>query len=242
MPVIVTAAITGAIHTPTMSPHLPFTIEDVARQAIDAAKAGAAVVHIHARNPENGLPTSDRGVFRRILERIKAESDAVICITTGGGTGMNVEERVAVVVGLVYFLLFLISSITSRSAGRFAKRYNNLARPINSTFVLGGILILLAGLSVHYVWYMIAIAAFVGLYIMQNIRKPLNVAYISDTIDSKVMASGLSVEAQMVTIFTAFFAPLIGWLADVYGIGISLFIAGIVYLAIMPLAAVRKVE
>jgi len=152
------------------------------------------------------------------------------------------EKRIAVVVGLVYFLLFLLSAITSRSAGRFASRYNNLARPINITFIIGGIFILTAGLSVHYLWYFIAILAFIGLYVMQNIRKPLNVGYISDTISSGVMASGLSVEAQIVTIITAIFAPLIGWLADVYGIGIALIVIGIIYLAMFPISAVRNVS
>lgn len=152
------------------------------------------------------------------------------------------QERVAVFVGLVYFGLFILSAITSRSAGRFASRYNNLARPINTTFVFAGILILMAGLSVHYLWYFIAILAFIGLYVMQNIRKPLNVGYISDTISSDVMATGLSVEAQIVTIITAIFAPLIGWMADVYGIGMALIVIGIIYLAMFPMAAVRKVK
>ena len=150
------------------------------------------------------------------------------------------EERIAVVVGFAYFVLFLISAITSRSAGRFASKYNNLARPINTTFIFGGILILMAGLSVHYLWYIIAVLAFIGLYIMQNIRKPLNVGYISDTISSDVMATGLSVEDQIVTIITAIFAPLIGWMADSYGIGMALIMIGIIYLAMFPLAAVRK--
>lgn len=151
------------------------------------------------------------------------------------------EQRTAIMVGLAYFILFLLSAITSRSAGRFASRYDDLARPINLTFVLGGLILLIAGLSEHLEWYFIAAIAFVGLYIIQNIRKPINVGYISDTIPGEVMASGLSVESQMVTIVTAVFAPLIGLLADVYGIGISLTIVGIIYILLFPVAAVRKV-
>lgn len=151
------------------------------------------------------------------------------------------RERIAVLVGLVYFGLFLLASITSRSAGRFASMFKSLARPINMTFVLGGVLILMAGLSVHYVWYVIAILAFVGLHMIQSIRKPLNVAYISDTISSKVMASGLSVESQLVTVITAILAPIIGWMADFYGIGIALVIAGIIYLVFLPVVAVRAI-
>jgi uncharacterized protein (DUF849 family) len=95
--VIISAAITGSIHTPTMSPYLPVTPEQIAQNAIDAAKAGAAAVHIHARNPENGMPSSDLNLFKDIIEKIKLETDAIICTTTGGGIGMSVEERVAVV-------------------------------------------------------------------------------------------------------------------------------------------------
>ena len=95
--VVVSAAITGSLFTPTLSQYLPFTPEDIARQAIDAARAGAAAVHIHARNPENGMPSPDIELFGQIIERIRSESDVIICTTTGGGMGMTVEERLAVV-------------------------------------------------------------------------------------------------------------------------------------------------
>ena len=95
--VIISCSITGSIHTPTMSPYLPITPEQIADQAIDAAKAGAAAVHIHARNPENGMPSPDLNLFREIIERIRSEVDVIICITTGGGAGMTVEQRLAVI-------------------------------------------------------------------------------------------------------------------------------------------------
>jgi len=94
---IVTAAITGAIHTPSMSPHLPVPPQEIADHAVGAWKAGAAVVHIHARDPQTGKPTSDMGVFADIFERIRSRCDVVICATTGGGLGMSVDERVKVV-------------------------------------------------------------------------------------------------------------------------------------------------
>ncbi len=95
--VIITCAVTGAIHTPTMSPYLPLTPEQIAEEAVKAAEAGAAVVHIHARDPKTGMPTSDVSVFREIMSRIKEKSDVIICPTTGGGLGMSVEERIRVV-------------------------------------------------------------------------------------------------------------------------------------------------
>ncbi|MEL7624514.1 MAG: 3-keto-5-aminohexanoate cleavage protein [Clostridiales bacterium] len=94
--IIISAAVTGAIHTPTMSMYLPRTPDDIIRDAVDACKAGAAIVHIHARN-EDGSPTTDFDVFGRILRSIKKQCDAVIGITTGGAQGMSIEERFSVI-------------------------------------------------------------------------------------------------------------------------------------------------
>ena len=93
--VIITCAITGAIHTPTMSDALPVTPDQIAEQAIAAAHAGAAILHLHARDPKDGRPTPDPAVFMRFLPRIKRATDAVINVTTGGGLTMSVEQRLA---------------------------------------------------------------------------------------------------------------------------------------------------
>ncbi len=91
--VIITCAVTGAIHTPSMSPHLPITADEIADAAIGAAQAGAAIVHLHARKPEDGSPSQDPELFRKFLPRIKAACDVVINLTTGGAPTMQVEER-----------------------------------------------------------------------------------------------------------------------------------------------------
>ncbi len=91
--VIITCAVTGSIHTPTMSPHLPITPDEIAAGAIGAAEAGAAIVHLHARDPKDGRPTQDPEVFRRFLPKIKAACDVVINLTTGGAPTMSTEER-----------------------------------------------------------------------------------------------------------------------------------------------------
>ncbi len=91
--VIITCAVTGAIHTPTMSPHLPITPEEIAEASIGACKAGAAIVHLHARNRRDGSPTQDPNVFLEFLPAIKAGCDAVINLTTGGAPTMTTEER-----------------------------------------------------------------------------------------------------------------------------------------------------
>ncbi|MCE2948984.1 MAG: 3-keto-5-aminohexanoate cleavage protein [bacterium] len=91
--IIITCAVTGAIHTPTMSPHLPITPAQIAAESVAAAQAGAAIIHLHAREPQDGRPTPDPAVFRQFLPAIKAQTDAVINITTGGGHNMTVQER-----------------------------------------------------------------------------------------------------------------------------------------------------
>jgi uncharacterized protein (DUF849 family) len=92
--VIITCAVTGSIHTPSMSPHLPITAEDIADAAVDAAEAGAAIVHLHARNPIDGRPDQSPEAFAPILQSIKQRTDAVLNITTGGSATMTIEERV----------------------------------------------------------------------------------------------------------------------------------------------------
>lgn len=93
--VIISCAITGAIHTPSMSDALPITPDEIARQSIDAAEAGAAIIHLHARDPKTGEPTPDPDVFMDFLPRIKQSSGAVVNVTTGGGLNMSLEERLA---------------------------------------------------------------------------------------------------------------------------------------------------
>ena len=93
--VIITCAVTGSIHTPTMSPYLPITPAEIAAGAVAAAEAGAAMVHLHAREPATGKPSQDPALFAQFLPRIKQQSDAIINITTGGGLGMSMEQRLA---------------------------------------------------------------------------------------------------------------------------------------------------
>lgn len=93
--VIITCAITGSIHTPTMSPYLPITPQQIADEAVLAAQAGAAVIHLHARDPVTGRPTPDPDIFMQFLPQIRQRCDAVVNITTGGAPGMTMDERLA---------------------------------------------------------------------------------------------------------------------------------------------------
>jgi len=93
--VIVTAAITGSIHTPTMSPYLPITPKEIADEAVRAYEAGAAVCHVHARDPKTGIPSTDPSLFKEIITSIKSRCNVIVCISTGAGG--DIEQRVATV-------------------------------------------------------------------------------------------------------------------------------------------------
>jgi uncharacterized protein (DUF849 family) len=90
---VVTAAITGSIHTPGMTPYLPITPQEIADEAVRAYEAGAAVAHIHVRNPETGQPISDVELFREVVTSVKERCDMILCLTSGGGLGMTTEQR-----------------------------------------------------------------------------------------------------------------------------------------------------
>ena len=92
--VIITCAVTGAIHTPSMSPHLPVTPDEIVAAAVGAAEAGAAIIHLHARDPETGRPDQSPEAFARFLPRIRQQTDAVLNLTTGGSPFMTVDERI----------------------------------------------------------------------------------------------------------------------------------------------------
>ncbi len=93
--VIITCAVTGSVHTPTMTPYLPITPDEIASESIAAAEAGASIIHLHARDPKDGRPTPNPDVFMQFLPRIKQNTDAVVNITTGGSLGMSIEDRLA---------------------------------------------------------------------------------------------------------------------------------------------------
>lgn len=123
---IITAAITGAIHVPSMSPYLPITQQQIIDDAVYAAEAGAAVVHIHARDPQTGQPSVDMDIMREIVSGIKQRSDVVICITTGAGLGMSLEERLRAVPSMQ-------PEIASCNAGSFNFVISGIADKLKST-------------------------------------------------------------------------------------------------------------
>ena len=114
------------------------------------------------------------------------------------------------VVGIVYFFIYVLTSYASRSSDQISRRFKNLAAAINVTFLVGVGFLFFAGLATLQNLAIISVIVFLGFYVLQNLRKPMNVAFISDQISHNVMASGLSVEAQMATVLVAIFAPVLG--------------------------------
>jgi MFS family permease len=148
-------------------------------------------------------------------------------------------KRSAVVIGVVYFVIYLLTSYASRSSEKFGQRFKTLPAAINLTYVAGGCFLLAAGATAHWELDLLSIFIFLLFYVLYNLRKPMNVAFISDQISSRVMAAGLSVESQFATVLVALLAPLLGALADGFGVGTALAVLG----ALMGiLAIVVRVE
>ena len=141
-------------------------------------------------------------------------------------THLEDTRREAIIIGVSYFGIYLLSSLASRRAYHFSERFKSLPSAMNISYLIGIGLLVLSGLTSNWKINLAAVYCFVGLFVINNIRRPINVGVISDQISSRVMASGLSTEALLTTIFSAVFAPLLGALADMFGVGNGITIMG----------------
>ena len=138
----------------------------------------------------------------------------------------SAEQRTSVIVGVVYFVIYIATSYASKNAGKLSGKFGNEARALNYTYIFGAVLIIFSGIFQIFALQVLAVLIFFFLFILENFRRPINISYISDNIDHKTMASGLSVESQLKTLLMAIFAPLIGFMADKLGVGSAITIAG----------------
>jgi MFS family permease len=149
--------------------------------------------------------------------------------------GLEATRREAVVIGLVYFGIYLLTSLASRYAVSISDRFSSLAKAVNITFLAGIGLLLAAGILTYLEMEVLAVVCFIGMFLINNIRRPINVGLISDQISTRIMASGLSAESQLTSLFTAIFAPLLGYLVDTFGLGNGLSMLGLVmFLIFIP--------
>jgi len=149
------------------------------------------------------------------------------------------DQRVAIMVGIVYFFIYLLTGYASRNAHRVVKRVASLPKSINLTFLVGALLLLAAGGFIQFKLQILSVVLFLGLYVVMNLRRPMMVAYISDKISHNVMATGLSVESQIRTLGAAVLAPFVGYLADAMGVGYALMVTGVIMLIISVMLRVR---
>ncbi|UCF97187.1 MAG: MFS transporter [Spirochaetaceae bacterium] len=152
---------------------------------------------------------------------------------------LSADRRVAILTGLIYFLLYFLAAFASSGAGGIEKRIRSLALSVNITYLVGGLLVLATGGLLYATLKIPAVVLFILLYTLMNLRRPLTVGYVSEQISEQVMASGLSGESQVKTILVALLAPLVGYLADTVGIGPALGSAGLLLLIVFPLLRIR---
>jgi MFS family permease len=150
------------------------------------------------------------------------------------------HQRVAVLVGTLYCLIYLATSYASSRAGRVQHRVRSLPSAINGTYLIGLGLLAAAGASAWGGVPGLAIAGFLGVYMLQNVRRPIVVGYLADLISHRTMATGLSVESQLRTLLMAAFAPLLGFLADRLGVGVAVMILALGAAAFFPLIRARE--
>jgi len=132
------------------------------------------------------------------------------------------QQRTALVVGIVYSILYATTAFASSKSGSFAARFTTLAKPLNLTLIIGISLGLVSGLLLHLSSVVLAVVLYLGIYILENLRKPMGIAYVSERLDQASLASGLSVESQAESLFAAAIALLLGWFSTLFGVGLGI--------------------
>lgn len=153
---------------------------------------------------------------------------------------MTSEKRVSILIGVVYFLLFLLTSIASGSSDTIHRKMSSLTQAINLTFLLGALLVVATGALITARLFIPAIVLFVLYYMLENIKRPMTLGYVSELISSRVMATGLSGESQLKTIFVALLAPLMGLAADHLGVGAGILLISLLLIGAFPFVMVTQ--
>jgi MFS family permease len=148
---------------------------------------------------------------------------------------LSTKQRSALMVGLVFFIIYLLTAYMARHSGRFAERFSNLSTPLNITMLVG---LILGGISGWFFFenlYAAAVAFYSGIYLIENLRKPIGISVVADRLEKDVLATALSAESQAETLFAAMIAPIIGFAADRWGVGIALMAVSGLLILLMPL-------
>lgn len=168
---------------------------------------------------------------------LQAQAIALPIILSLGG-----DQRVALIVGTLYFIIYLGTAYAASQAGRIHRHMGQMQRAADIIYVLSAILLLGAGIGMSTSIYSISIVCFLSFFMLQNARRPILVGYLADLIPHHTMATGLSVESQLRTLFMAGLAPLVGYTADRLGIGMALMIVAFLTLIVFPAIRVNRTE
>ncbi|MFW6361520.1 MAG: MFS transporter [Spirochaetota bacterium] len=150
------------------------------------------------------------------------------------------QKRVALVIGVLYFFLYMLTASVSQRSGSVSEKFSSPESGLNITYLLSVLVVVAVGVSMRYNASLAAVALFVGFYILQNLRRPMTVGYVSEKIKGTVMATGLSTESQLKTVVVAVAAPIFGALVDQVGLGWAMYALAALLLLLYPLLRVRK--
>ncbi|HAQ64892.1 MAG TPA: MFS transporter [Bacteroidales bacterium] len=187
------------------------------------------------------------GILRAILNQAvytgyyKAVKDYLQPVIQGFAVSLpillwaNEEQRASIMVGLVFSVIYFLTSYASRHAGRFADRFRNLNRPLVISLSIGLMAGFLSGLFYNRGWYLGAVVCYTGIYLIENLRKPIGISIIADRLEKDILATALSAESQAETLFAAIIAPVIGLVADLWGVGTALMVVSSGLFVLMPL-------
>jgi len=149
-------------------------------------------------------------------------------------------QKESVLIGLIYSIIFVLTSLTSRYAYKIEQKFKNSANAANLVYLVAAVSILLSGLLYNFEFQTISVILFLGLYISQNLRRPILVTYVSEKIPEKILATGLSVESQLKTLIIVILSPIIGFLIDTFSLSIGIVISGLIILLLYPLNKLKN--
>jgi uncharacterized membrane protein YfcA len=155
---------------------------------------------------------------------------------------LELEQRSAILVGAVFFVVYLFSSFASRKSGQVSDMFRTLATPMNLSLLAGSVCGILSGLFYEMDIWVLSVVFFIVVYMIENVRKPVGVAYLGSSIDKKVLASVLSVDSQLKSLTAAILAPIIGIFADLYGVGWGILLVSAGLLILLPLIYLKSEE
>ncbi len=150
------------------------------------------------------------------------------------------KQRTAIIIGVIYFFIYLLTSFSSRKSGSFSSRFKYIFIPLNITLLIGFTFGLISGIFYEYEFLIVAVIAYIIIYLIENLRKPIGISYITENIDNSILVTVLSAESQAHALIAAILAPIIGFLADSFGLGVALAFVSALMILLSPIYMASK--